>query len=369
MQAYELTIDAKVKTNPFSTVSIDDFQVHIERSVDPAIILEQPTISLYCLDPVNQQAIFVQTPPEADLWQAPFYFIAQYEAAERLIAIPYTTLHAIARQVDINPQHIILLYSTGRCGSTLFSHILNQNPNTVSFSEPDVFTQLVMAHTSGESDDAEVTTLLYDTLMIMCANAQLHGFQTVAFKFRSYVLSVSDLLYQAVPEAKLIFLYRNALTWARSFSRAFGSSDAELAERLKHDGCDIIPSVAGYLQTHSDTLTWIEYLSHMWISTMQDSRALQQQGAALGYGRFEELKVAPQEVVQSLLAHCGLPMPTPDRLAEVLAKDSQAGTVGAQDRAAPVRWLTDADLAELDRIIRESDASLTPDTMLSIFSE
>ena len=90
---------------------------------------------------------------------------------------------------------------------------------------------------------------------------------------------------------------------------------------------------------------------------------------ALGYGRFEELKVAPQEVVQSLLAHCGLPMPTPDRLAEVLAKDSQAGTVGAQDRTAPVRWLTDADLAELDRIIRESAASLTPDTMLSLFSE
>jgi len=66
--------------------------------------------------------------------------------------------------------------------------------------------------------------------MIMCANAQQHGFQYWAFKFRSYVLSVSDLLYQAVPAAKLLFLYRNALTWARSFCRAFGSSDAALED-------------------------------------------------------------------------------------------------------------------------------------------
>ena len=44
--------------------------------------------------------------------------------------------------------------------------------------------------------------------------------------------------------------------------------------------------------------------------------------------------------------------------------DSQAGTVGAQDREAPVRRLTDADLAELDRIIRELDPTLAPDATL-----
>jgi hypothetical protein len=80
----------------------------------------------------------------------------------------------------------------------------------------------------------------------------------------------------------------------------------------------------------------------MWISTMQDSRWLQQHGAALACARFEDLQVAPQPVILVLLAHCDLPMPDPDRLARVLAEDSQAGTVGAQDREAPVRRLTDA---------------------------
>src|SRR6185295_633268 len=99
MQAYELTIEAKVKPNPFSIVSADDFHVQTGRSIDPYVVLEQPTLSLYCLDHANQRALFVDTPPEVDLLRAPFYFIAQYEAARRLIAVSYATLHTLAREV------------------------------------------------------------------------------------------------------------------------------------------------------------------------------------------------------------------------------------------------------------------------------
>lgn len=365
MHAYELTIEAKVKASLFDTVSPDDFEVGTGRSIDAHAVLAKATLSLYCLDHNSRCAWFVETPPDVDLFAAPFYFIAQYEAAERLVAVPYATLDALAREVKLDPRRIILVYSTGRCGSTLFSHVLNQIPATVSFAEPDVFTQLVTLRTTGLSDDAQTTTLLFDCLTIMCANAQRHGYQHWAFKFRSYVLSVSDLLYQAVPQAKLLFLYRNALTWARSFSRAFGFSDAALAERLGRSGYQhVIPSVATFVLTHARAMSWVEYLAHMWLSTMQDSRRLQQRGATLVCARFEDLQVAPQQVIAALLPHCGLAIPDLDRLARVLAEDSQAGTAGAQDREAPVRSLSDADLAELEHLIRRYDPGLAPDTIL-----
>jgi hypothetical protein len=60
---------------------------------------------------------------------------------------------------------------------------------------------------------------------------------------------------------------------------------------------------------------------------------------------FEDLQATPQAIIQALLARCGLPMPEPDQLARVLAEDSQAGAVGAQDMGEPVRRLTDAELA------------------------
>jgi hypothetical protein len=364
MQAYELIIDSKIKSSPFAIVSVEDFLVHAGQQLAPRIILEQPNISLYCLDHAGQRAIFVETSPDVDLLRAPFYFIAQYEAARRLIAVPYDTLHALTRDVEIDPQRIVLLYSTGRCGSTLFSHVLNLNSALVSFSEPDVFSQLVMLRTAGQSSAEEITSLLCDSLMIMSASARQQGFQSYAFKFRSYVLSVSDLLYQAMPQAKMLFLYRNALTWARSFSGAFGSADNQLEEGLvKHGFRYMIPSVNTFLQTHAH-ISWLEYLACMWVSTMQDSRWLQQQWAALACARFEDLKATPRAVIESLLTHCGLPLPDPDQLAEVLAKDSQAGTIGAEYREKPVRPLSDTELAELDHIIRQLDPGLTPDTIL-----
>jgi hypothetical protein len=365
MQTYELTIAAKVKPNPFNIVSAADFQVQPGRALDPQVVFDQPNLSLYCLDHANQRALFVDTPPEVDLVQAPFYFIAQYETAQRLIAVPYATLHALAHTVELDPHRILLVYSTGRCGSTLFSHVVNQMPASVSFAEPDVFTQLVGLRTTAQSTDAELTALLSACLRLMCANAQQHGFQYWAFKFRSYVCSVSDLLYQAVPAAKLLFLYRHALTWARSFSRAFGASDAALEHRLEHDGFRyVIPSVDTYLRTHSHSITWLDYLAHMWLSTMQEIRRLQQQGADVACARFEDLQGAPQVVFARLLAQCGWPLPDPGRLARVVAADAQAGTVGARDRDAPARRLTDTDLAALERLIRQYDPTLPPDATL-----
>ena len=93
MKAYELIIDAKLKTDPFSIVSANDFQTHTGQPVDPHIVLEKSNVSLYCLDHANQRALFVETLPDVDLLQEPFYFIAQYEKARKLIAVPYDTLH------------------------------------------------------------------------------------------------------------------------------------------------------------------------------------------------------------------------------------------------------------------------------------
>lgn len=366
MQAHELIIDAKVNTNSFGIVSPTDFQTHVGEVVNPYIILEQPNLSFYCLDHTNRQAIFVETPPETKLIEEPFYFIAQYQAAERLIAVPYETLHALAKQVTINQENVILFYSTGRCGSTLVSHALNSEPSVLSYSEPDVFSQLVMLRTSGQMADEEIITLLYDAIMLMSANATRHGYTHFSFKFRSYVLSISDLLYKAVPAAKMLFMYRNALTWARSFSRSFGPpTDEDLKNNLMQGGFRyMIPSVNSYLNANNQTISWIDYMARMWVSTMQDCRWLQAQGASLAPTRFEDLRAEPEAVIQSLFEHCGLPTPNRGQLAQVLEKDSQAGTVGAQSNQRIARALSAADLAKLEQVICGLDSTLPPSTIL-----
>ena len=362
MLAQELIIENKVKANLFDIVALSDFDYSLGQELDASVILQQTNISLYCLDPESNSVVFVEKKPEVDLLNAPFYFIAQYEAAQRLITISYERLFSLASEVTIETSKVILFYSTGRCGSTLFSHILNLNPKVISFAEPDVFSQLVMLRTKVESSKEEISSLLLGVTKIMCATAKLQGYDYYAFKFRSYVLSVSDLLFYTIPEAKILFMYRNALTWAQSFSRAFGPTEDEFKKRLQETGTFryVIPSVNSHLLKHNNQMTWNEYLAHMWVSTMKDALWLKEHSSPLATASFEALKASPSSVIETLLSHCDLPLPHTEGLAEILAKDSQAGTQAAQDNTE----VTEDDLIDLENIILQMEPYLLPDTQL-----
>jgi len=68
--------------------SPEDFTVIEGESISPQIVLDNPDVSLYCLDDANQRALFCELPPGIDLSQPPFYYQEQFEQAQRLIAVP-----------------------------------------------------------------------------------------------------------------------------------------------------------------------------------------------------------------------------------------------------------------------------------------
>lgn len=72
MIAKVLYIQNKQRPDPLSIVKLQDFDCIEGENINPKIIIESPNISLYCLDPQNQQAIFVETPLEIDLSNAPY---------------------------------------------------------------------------------------------------------------------------------------------------------------------------------------------------------------------------------------------------------------------------------------------------------
>ncbi len=56
-------------------------------------MLDHPNVSLCCLYPANRRVIFVETPEGIDLYKFPFIRNAQFEYAQRLIAISHDDLH------------------------------------------------------------------------------------------------------------------------------------------------------------------------------------------------------------------------------------------------------------------------------------
>src|SRR3954464_5827490 len=126
MSARVLHIVDKVTPTEFFPAVPQNFVLREGESAPAEIVLENPDVSLYCLDADNRQALFVQTPPGVGLLQQPFYYLAQYQHAQRVIAVPYDDLDRLADGLPPDDAgNLVLIYSVGRCGSTLISQSFN----------------------------------------------------------------------------------------------------------------------------------------------------------------------------------------------------------------------------------------------------
>ena len=148
--------------------SLDDFHLReVETNEDLcATVAENRHLSPYCLDYLNRHMIFAETPPEIELSARPFYYQAQYEAATRLIAIPYDRVHEIAARAHGRAANPVFIFSVGRCGSTLMSKMFGRLDATYSLSEPDVFTAINYLHGEGRLIENEAIQLLASTVRV-----------------------------------------------------------------------------------------------------------------------------------------------------------------------------------------------------------
>ena len=229
MKAQVLHILKKCQRTPFSIVSPSNFHYQKGEIIDAHIILESSNISLYCLDDQQKQAIFIETIEDiTQLSKTPFFYYAQVEQAQRLIAVSYQDLYQLAQTIDQPLKHLIIIYNVGRCGSTLLHHIFNQLNNTLSFSEPEIISQMVGIRPQNGSRDSELTQLLWSCICLLCKPSFTTNITHHVLKIRPIGFGIYDLMKQAFPESKTIFLYRNANQVVTSFIRAFGIPKAQI---------------------------------------------------------------------------------------------------------------------------------------------
>jgi hypothetical protein len=354
MEARVLHIEEKLKTRMPGLTGPSNFKLRDGGPFDPRNLLKDPNFSLYCLDFENRQALFVETPPECDLSQAPFLYQTQYEAARRLIQIPYATLHRLAVEVEIDPSKLALIYSVGRCGSTLTSRAFNALEGVDSLSEPDIFTQMYYRWEEEGGESEENAALLKSCVALQCAPGRMKGASAWALKFRSDVTPMGPIFYSAFPEAKVVFLYRHPEPWARSNWRYMQVFFPDVA------GSDVTQPAP-----ESNGRSILHLMAKWWLAPMQSCLEMQQIGIPMFVARYEELNASPRDVLSAMFAYCGLDIKTGRNLDAVLEQDAQEGTElsrASLDRA-PTQ-LTAEHLKIFRRIIEDIAPGWTADAIL-----
>ncbi len=360
MTVHSLTIEAKHRQMPGYLASLADFSLSTGAAVNADIVLNQPNLSLYCLDDAQKRAIFVELPPDVDLAMAPFVYQTQYEQAQRLIAVPYETFRQLAHALP-EVQHLIVIYISGRSGSTLLSHVFNALDSVRSLAEPDVATQFVHLRRADEQRDAELRNLLDCTVRFLCKPTPFKTPSTYALKLRNEGLQVMDLFQTTFPQAKNLFLYRDAVGFVASFYRLFklvdmpeqmpmGEWRALFSQLINED----FTHMSAYLDAGAAKVSLPQHLALWWLAIMEWYLAQYSQGIPILAVRYADLTAARERVLSAVFRYCGLPPAAVAETLGVFARDAQAGTLLARVNPAEGNQLrlSEAQLREISTILQ-----------------
>ncbi len=314
-------------------VNIKDFILREDGETEPESLLSDPNISLYCLDLLNRQAVFVSTPSHVDLGQAPFYYQAQFEQADRLFSVDFeTSLKLSARIPPVG--RLVMIHNIGRCGSTLLSKAFSQLESCQSYSEPDCFTQIGFWRTPNDSRDELWKTLLLACMKFTFKDTSSRRLATAIIKFRSGCLNLLDLFLECFPEARHLFLYRDCSSWVASLISLTGrhqalpnvSREKALASCRYNNGRALDQSTFPFERLGQE-LAPAERLSLSWLAYIELAAKIHRSQPSLFQPvTYEDLATNGEACLRRIFDYCGLPQ---DKLSDSLSAfghDSQAGT-------------------------------------------
>lgn len=242
--------------------------------------------SPYTYLPPGRRFLLVDT-PEAVREEA-FFYQGQFRHATEVIGIELAKVHKLLdARPELLEQDPALVFSIGRCGSTLFSK-LGGAAGMIDFSEPDVF---VSSHRITE--ELHARRMLRASVAMLALNAQTTPDRMV-IKFRSHSNTAIGNFLKVFPNARYVFLMRNLRAWSASFISKFNWSNDQLLNCL--------------------------------VSGAHAMDALESAGARWTLLRYEEFSRQPELVCQALVDADKLPAGLRERLSEIAGKDSQEGS-------------------------------------------
>ena len=105
-------------------------------------------------------------------------------------------------------------------------------------------------------------------------------------------MGLADVFYSAFPEAKVVFLYRNAEPWGRSFLRLRAGCDPSAPVPLAHVRGAM--GLVGPRLESCKSASYLQLLAWTWLSIMERCLEMQRRGIPMFIARYEELSSAPR---------------------------------------------------------------------------
>ena len=280
----------------------------------------------YCFDYAANSILFATGVNARAAAHAEFHYDYLRRHADGFVEIP---LERLSLSAKIPAQPVVLLFSPGRCGSTLLAKVVDAM-GLRSITEPDFYSQAAFWAVRDKPRNTGLTAA--EAALLRIASQFLMAALPAAptpllLKLRSHAnWAPATLVDSFVQKPRSIFLLRPFLAWCESRAGVFGNS---LEDNLMVYVLGL--NALAWLQDHTDCLVL----------------------------NYAEMSAESDAWVKRLALFLDAPGHLP-ALATLLAKDSQAGTFLARDKrralapgareAIARRWQADAPRALIDRL-------------------
>ena len=330
MHARVHEVTGRLKESEMFFARTTDFAIGPPSDAPLDLALHEPGWIPYCVDHESSSVVFTRIPAEIDLADAAFTYVTQYWNADRLLFVPFEALDALTAPLEL--PEIIWVFSTGRCGSTLLSHALNGSERVWSLSEPSPFDRSSLDLASDAS--LIVEELIVHVAKLLHAGRPNKALDVLALKLRSQSIYRADAFHRATPNARYIFMYRDAIAWTASFHQFLqGIGTPEVFDHDTRDsvwrmlsGAGPIDFLGRYIDLNDETVHMDRVFPAGWVLHLKTYLKHLAAGIPFLALRYNELSSAPETTTRRLFAHCGLAEYGVARALEAFEKDSQEGT-------------------------------------------
>ncbi len=348
---------------PEAIAAPDDFVVDQGRDVDFLQIWKNDFLFLspYCIDSQQQEVVFVRVTPEIDLLKtSPFFYQAQRLHAVMIYRLGFEQLYDLAGSLPDHSNNTGFIFSTGRCGSTLFGRLMEASPDIQCISEPDIYTQAAINYDF--PFDETLSLLRACTRILVHIHCQRNPDRPfVLIKLRSQCTYIADQFHQSMPCAKRIYLYRNGLDVFNSFYVLIPGLIRKVMKVIPVDRwlfslkpikrkiekmCPVLqhPSFSGI------HLSVFNALALMWLSNMVCAASLEHKtpGFFNNKLRYEDLINNPVKEISAILQSMELAKAKVEKLEQELINNSQQGS---RLESRGVNCLTNSDIEKFNQLI------------------
>ncbi len=316
------TITAREKELPVAPPKPEDFTLADAGQGDPARFLSEPGWSPYCFDGEN---IWFTHLPDIDLAAVPFVFMAQFEQADRVAKT--NPAEVISLTADLPIPQLAMIYSIGRCGTTLANHVLNASPDVWCLSEPDVFDQV--AHLGGDAATLQALAKFFHAIR---SNPET---SILGIKYRSQSLFCAQAIHAAFPESRNVFMYRDALGWGNSLFAFTHKLEIEPPYVIDIIGFmwelmvrePVANAIARHVEFQGETAEPGPTYALLWQKHLAEYQAAKAAGVPMVPIRYNEFNADREAGVTQLFAALGVPPIPVDVALKAFEGDSQKGTI------------------------------------------